>query len=101
MSSTSSSQAFKQKEVSINTKSHLDKRKYKKKMKSLLEKAENNRKLGKNMNFTYHFHPATKKIKVQVFLLFKNLACLRPLHFRHLNKIKLASTQKSLRSKKI
>jgi len=41
---------------------------------SLLEKAEKNRELGKNMNFTYHFPSATKKIKVRVF------CCLRLLH---------------------
>jgi len=74
MSLTSSFQAFKQKQSSHQHKKHLNKRKYKKKINSLLEKAENNRELGKNITFTYHFHSATKKIKVQDF------CCLRLLH---------------------
>jgi len=67
-------------------------------MNSLLEKTAKNRKLGKKMNFKYNLHvSATKKIKVQVFCSFQTLACLQTLHLKHLNKKKLASTQKSLR----
>jgi len=43
-------------------KNQLDKSKNKK-MIFFIEKYEYNRKLGKNKNFTYHCHSATKKIK--------------------------------------